>query len=274
VQQGGNTEKSPYLFTSKELDEETGLYYFGARYYDPRTSVWQSADPILDQYLDGKRGMGGVFTSMNLGLYSYVHLNPLAFLDPDGNAPDVGMLWSNYDGDGQGIIEQYGGGLTQFSGQNTCAIRLSNTFNQSGENIPHPRDLPANIRAVTTEKGGNFIFGSRDMGRYLEKELGKPSITTDVITSDNYKEVASQLSGKQGLIQLIAGDPKEYGASGHVDLIGQQGPDTELKGSGVSLGTYFWKNSDAKLTARFWPLEGSVPDQRGVLEKAYDAVFE
>jgi RHS repeat-associated protein len=45
-------QRTPYLFTAKEFDEETGLYYFGARYYDPRTSVWQNVDPILGDYLD------------------------------------------------------------------------------------------------------------------------------------------------------------------------------------------------------------------------------
>ena len=35
-----NNLRVPYRFTGKELDEETQLYYFGARYYDPRTSVW------------------------------------------------------------------------------------------------------------------------------------------------------------------------------------------------------------------------------------------
>ena len=47
VEQNSNVQRTPYLFTAKELDEETKLYYFGARYYDPRTSVWQCADPIL-----------------------------------------------------------------------------------------------------------------------------------------------------------------------------------------------------------------------------------
>lgn len=83
VQQGGNTEKSPYLFTSKELDEETGLYYFGARYYDPRTSVWQSADPILDIYLDGAPS-GGILMPTNLSLYHYSAWNPVRFKDDDG----------------------------------------------------------------------------------------------------------------------------------------------------------------------------------------------
>src|SRR5206468_2544897 len=45
VEESTNTQRTPYLFTGKELDEETGLYDFGAGYYDPRTSVWQSADP-------------------------------------------------------------------------------------------------------------------------------------------------------------------------------------------------------------------------------------
>jgi len=94
VQQGGNTEKDPYLFTAKELDEETGLYYFGARYYDPRTSVWVSADPILEKYLpttneQGKQNdgeAGGVFLSSNLNLYAYSHQNPVILFDPDGRS--------------------------------------------------------------------------------------------------------------------------------------------------------------------------------------------
>ncbi len=92
VEENSNQQRTPYLFTAKELDEETGLYYFGARYYDPRTSVWQSADPILVKYLpSGNRerdqslpGMGGVFNSPVLNLYAYGHLNPIRLFDPDG----------------------------------------------------------------------------------------------------------------------------------------------------------------------------------------------
>jgi len=51
VEENSNQQRTPFLFSGKELDEETGLYYFGARYYDPRTSVWQSPDPILEKYL-------------------------------------------------------------------------------------------------------------------------------------------------------------------------------------------------------------------------------
>jgi len=36
--------------TGKERDEETGLDYFGARYYDSDISVWLSVDPLSDMW--------------------------------------------------------------------------------------------------------------------------------------------------------------------------------------------------------------------------------
>ena len=62
-------------FYGKELDE-TGLYYYGARYYDPRTSQWVSPDPILKSYMRGEDNKG-VFLPVNLGLYTYVANNPV-----------------------------------------------------------------------------------------------------------------------------------------------------------------------------------------------------
>jgi len=64
----------------------TGLYYYGARYYDPRTSVWQSPDPILAEYMDGKTN-GGVFNPKNLNMFGYTYNNPVNLVDPDGNNP-------------------------------------------------------------------------------------------------------------------------------------------------------------------------------------------
>jgi RHS repeat-associated protein len=79
----GQPTPVPYQFGGKELDEETGLYYHGARYYNPRTSIWQSPDPILSSYLDGDPN-GGVYTPSNLALYTFTNNNPVRFVDPDG----------------------------------------------------------------------------------------------------------------------------------------------------------------------------------------------
>jgi RHS repeat-associated protein len=61
----------PYLFNGKELDRETGLYYYGARYYDPTTSLWASVDPLMEKYAGWSP-------------YNYVMQNPVKFVDPDG----------------------------------------------------------------------------------------------------------------------------------------------------------------------------------------------
>jgi RHS repeat-associated protein len=44
-------EAMPFRFTGKERDSETGLYYYGARYLNPQTSMWLSADPAMGEYI-------------------------------------------------------------------------------------------------------------------------------------------------------------------------------------------------------------------------------
>lgn len=90
-------ERIDLLFTGKSPDAETGWYYFGARYLDPKTGLWLSGDPALGEYIprapltkedkeaNGKLpGMGGVFNPVNLALYHYAGNNPVKYLDPDG----------------------------------------------------------------------------------------------------------------------------------------------------------------------------------------------
>ena len=71
IEERNNTWNTPYLFNAKELDEETGLYYYGARYYDPRLSLWMSTDPLQEKY-------------PNISPYCYTVNNPLKFIDPTG----------------------------------------------------------------------------------------------------------------------------------------------------------------------------------------------
>ena len=100
IDEGTDRHIIGYRFTSKELDSETGLYYYGARYLDPATSRWMSADPAYGKYLpeipanDKARkrntelvGEGGVFNPSNLAIYGYSGNNPLKYVDPSGNLP-------------------------------------------------------------------------------------------------------------------------------------------------------------------------------------------
>ena len=56
------------LYTGKELDEATGLYYFNARWYDPELGRFITEDPVRD----------------GVNWFVYVGNNPLGFVDPSG----------------------------------------------------------------------------------------------------------------------------------------------------------------------------------------------
>ena len=84
----GLTSGPAQRFTSKERDTESGLDFFGARYYGGPFGRFTSADmPLVDQYSENPQSWN---------LYSYVRNNPLRFIDPRGNK------CVSLDGSGQG----------------------------------------------------------------------------------------------------------------------------------------------------------------------------
>ena len=78
---------SPYRFNAKELDPETGLMYYGARYYKPTTSIWLSVDPKAHWYPS--------FSQFNFTLN-----NPMNLLDPNGQwIEDAGFFRNLFNSD-------------------------------------------------------------------------------------------------------------------------------------------------------------------------------
>ncbi|MBN1781863.1 DNRLRE domain-containing protein [bacterium] len=71
---GGGEGSTNYLFTGKELDSESDLYYFGKRYYDPVIGRWLVPDPLAEKY-------------SRWSPYNYCFNNPLKLYDPDGQGP-------------------------------------------------------------------------------------------------------------------------------------------------------------------------------------------
>lgn len=81
----GQTDPIRRKFTSKEYDEEgwvsgetngMGLYYFGARYYDPEIGLWISPDKAFDSF----------------NSYLYGNANPIIYIDEDGNIPILAVI--------------------------------------------------------------------------------------------------------------------------------------------------------------------------------------
>ena len=65
------TSQKRYKYVGKERDEETGLYYYGARYYAAWLCRFVSTDPLKEKYLEWSP-------------YVYCADNPIKFIDPDG----------------------------------------------------------------------------------------------------------------------------------------------------------------------------------------------
>ena len=71
VDEHSSSEDLPYKFNGKQFDEETGLYYYGARYLNPMASIWYGVDPLAEKYPAES-------------VYTYTHNNPVKFIDPNG----------------------------------------------------------------------------------------------------------------------------------------------------------------------------------------------
>jgi RHS repeat-associated protein len=87
---GSAAEMNPYRFSTKYQDDETGLLYYGYRYYQPVTGRWPNRDPLHElghQTLVSKRS--NRIRPADGNLYLFVDNDPLSKTDPDGRSPII-----------------------------------------------------------------------------------------------------------------------------------------------------------------------------------------
>ena len=82
VDEHSSSEDLPYKFNGKQFDDETGLYYYGARYLNPMASIWYGVDPLAEKYID-------------VSAYLYCYGNPIKMIDSNGKETHVAL---NKDG--------------------------------------------------------------------------------------------------------------------------------------------------------------------------------
>ena len=82
VDEHSSSEELPYKFNGKQFDDETGLYYYGARYLNPMASIWYGVDPLAEKYID-------------VSAYLYCYGNPIKMIDSNGKETHVAL---NKDG--------------------------------------------------------------------------------------------------------------------------------------------------------------------------------
>ena len=123
-----------YTFSAKERDAETGLSYFGSRYYSSDLSIWLSVDPMSDKY------------PYQSG-FVYCGNNPIKVIDPKGE--DEWEVNENY-----GLIKHY-------SNNKPDKLFVTTVDGQRKDNVA-PLDVDRSIMQQIISDGSQTTFAAMD----------------------------------------------------------------------------------------------------------------
>ena len=196
IEERNNTWNTPYLFNAKEFDEETGLYYYGARYYEPRLSLWISTDPMEEKY-------------PSLSSYSYAKNNPIILIDDLGKEPELSYIGTAFDF--VGVLNNSPRQVGRFTGQK--AANYLRSLGTSEWSWSQMRPLPTQTgyfnkkkgRYIYTTKGGwidmvHFMFYAGKAYDYkLQKEAAQEMLQS--------KDIAYMREGVIALTRQANMDP-------------------------------------------------------------------
>lgn len=164
-----------YLFTGREFDQETGLYYYRARYYDQSTGRFISEDPIG-------------FNGGDSNLYGYVSNNPITLIDPyglqacgcsdeDNNLSRAGQGSANYFGasflNDSLVRDQYTRGVSNLDPTDSAGRTL---LKQQARNATSPlgQKIAEAIRPIKGE-GGRIGGTANKTNARINQLYGKPA---------------------------------------------------------------------------------------------------
>lgn len=180
---------NPFQYTGRELDAETSLYFYRARYYDPNTGRFLSEDPARYD-----------FTSF----YSYVGENPVLWKDPLG-------LWKCKGGDCGGLDPGLKNSLALF--EKCTGLDLSVTCGTSGR--------PPTINKNGIAKGDPHLWGTAvDIGHNNNPGLSMPLFKKCFDASFPHKDPPLRTWGSYAQPEWNSDDPNDPGWHFHIQYFG------------------------------------------------------
>ena len=200
VDEHSSSEDLPYKFNGKQFDDETGLYYYGARYMNPMASIWYGVDPLAEKYT-------------TTGGYIYTLDNPIRMIDLDGRK------W-----DESSVIQKNGNvtinltltvAILNSSNKEFDLKKLGNVLSsqlQSSYGISYVEGM--NYKNSVSQKGMDNLYVARTLPTKFRKVNVNVSVRFCVIS--NKSELrdrehllnilpASQLRGVYGKVNKIGG---------------------------------------------------------------------
>ena len=238
VDEHSSSEELPYKFNGKQFDDETGLYYYGARYMNPVTSLWYGVDPLVEKYL-------------NIGSYVYCAGNPVKLKDTDGRK----IVFVT----GSAIYQYYRGNFWRANiGKNGKIYRTNVRYNPSKQSINRTmyrvlaalrkiessgdKKLSGNLKHLSESPNAktHYIFDEKEIGSRVSP-LNSISTITLINFDKNEKEPAFSTIGLTDFDimahemqhmydfdkRIISGNPDKQRKSHNVDIAEIRGVQAE-----------------------------------------------
>ena len=205
VEERNNIWNTPYLFNAKEFDEETGLYYYGARYYDPHLSLWMSTDPMQEKY--------PWITS-----YCQTFNNPIRFIDPNGeegdNAPTLyhntqhpgKILRNGFNATKYGKLSSYNWFSTIANASGTGRTGSGVTLAVEGIDVSHA------VEVKNSQMREFYLEAKAELG-YTSSQLRQSPELKAKVDALKYKKLGKWMDAKGASVYKLG---NSYAISDHV----------------------------------------------------------
>jgi RHS repeat-associated protein len=274
-----------YRYTGKERDEESGLYYHGARYYVPWLGTWMSCDPASlaslgnysslttsgskshdDQQMDlGDGGEGypdsnsdahKFIRTEETNLYCFVRNNPLVYLDPDG-AKEV-FVGTVYE-----ITGEIGGAPVRYVGSSAQELRARfskhdwKSLITAKSTAIHAYDVYADLDVQGSGRG-SFNSARNEALRSVEqkvlnrgKKMAKFRLNTDeAATQQNARKWMKQHKPRMGAQRLIKspGSNASLGVFAGLQIYDAYKMTRDLQNSKYGSGTWVFRDAQGEFT--------------------------
>ena len=163
------------------------MYYYGARYYDPRVSIWLSVDPLAQK-------------APNENSYIYCSDNPIKFIDPDGKFKTKFGAWLHKTFNGGGSDTRQNSKTKEF-----YYIKVSEVAKEDGGGIAITPVYGKKETSIFKITNGISFWGDKKDG----DSTGNKGVTTDSAESSDIPHIGGsagkigELSGLGKVIDIV-----------------------------------------------------------------------
>ena len=144
-----------YLLNAKELDEESGLYYYEARYLDSKHGTFNSRDPLFEKYFW-------------MSPYAYCMNNPLRYIDPTGMDLDVASNEESKN-DILSIVNSTNRDRVVFNDNGSVCIDFDG-LDDEGKNKMLKQDKGLSLINDMIESDKKMLYEASDVGLCLDRD--------------------------------------------------------------------------------------------------------